>query len=193
MNANIQNIDLLIYIFDTDKRATENIKRTVASIVDLVRQGVAIDVRIFNVWYDRYSAGSTCSHAIPSSKECCYDSPLLVENHGNRHRPLPVPLGTSLSQRSAFPNYLNEEYEAAIFYHNKIDADCVFIYHKKYKGAWQIISQLLPEPDRIVGDITLIGPLDDSRRGRRRDAFVRNVDTSVNKPLFELMVLDKLR
>ena len=181
--------NLVVYVVDTDKSSTENIKSTVNKLKDLFKEAITISYDIVNVLYDnRRQVDSVCFHEKTVTVECCYSKPLFLHNHQNRHRTLSLNIPTSFSEKPNIPYYLGMDYEAVTFTKNQVGADCAFIYPKTRVGVWRVISQLLPFPERITGGITITSSLHSGKNSIY--GFIKHVSTSISQSLLELSVTD---
>lgn len=169
-----QCIKLLIYIIDNNHYATQFITKTVEKLQFMFKEAINIEISILNFFDNNLEFSEfVCNHKIPINK-CCYEKPLLKFNKLPFHKILPINPALNL------PDILNNIYESVKFSNYQVGANCFFIYNKKFKGVWQVISQLLPFPDEIIGDTRII------RSNKTNSFFIRHIDTSIHKPLFEL-------
>lgn len=182
-------ISILIYVIDTDVKSEENILATVDKLVDYFKAAIRITVRIFNVWYSsqRKQSEVVCSHAEPASVECCYSKPLFLHNHRNKHRMISLSIPPSFITKPNIPYYISTDYEAVTFTKSQVGAECAFVYSKKQRGVWQMISELLPFPEQITGNIFVTNGLSDKKSIY---GFNKYINTAVTRSLLDISVDD---
>ena len=181
--------DLVVYVVDTDKSSTEQIKSTVDNLVDFFKVAITIQYDIINVLYDSRTRLNSvcCSHEKPTFVECCYSKPLFLhKHHKNRQRAMDLTIPPSFNEKSNIPYYLSTDYEAVSFTKSEVGADCAFIYPKKQVGTWQLISKLLPNPGRVTGGIAVTSSPLASGSKNSINVFNKRVNTLNTKSLLEL-------
>ena len=183
-----KSIELLIYIADNDVAASNHIKATVNELKTHFKQAIKLDIFTINIWKDdpEYVSRFICTHSSPLYKSCCYDKPLFkYDKEGLRSSLLSAQGGRSndvaRTQNVLFPEFLNNNYEAVRFSSKRLKANCYFIYSKKHRGVWNVVSDLLPHPEELLGEKTIISAVTSVN-----DSFIRRIDTSISQPLFRL-------
>ena len=182
---NMNDIKLLIYITDDSDVCFKNVQNVASDLRNRFANAITIDFEIFNAKHPNKKY--VCEHVSPKEIACCYDKIFFVHDY-KRRLELPIAVSQTDCERisTSIPRFLNPQYEAVKFNKSRLNANVFFVYDSKKRGVWQLISGLLPAPNEIIGEIAPLGDV-----CRSNDLFVKKIDTKIQKPLFELRIIQR--